>query len=175
MANGVELTARYADGDRLTIDANLFATDYAGFIVEQETGERCFDLPVLMFRASDARFWGFELAAEAKLASGDWGALRGDLLIDFVRAQDVREDRPLPRIPPYRIAAGLELRLPRLDARLELLHVGEQDRVAAFEQPTPGYELINANLSFRATDAITLELRQQFARHVCARAYLVSA
>jgi iron complex outermembrane receptor protein len=50
----------------------------------------------------------------------------------------------VPRIPPLRVLGGLEAQSDLLTGRLEVEHVWEQDRIAAFETSTDGYTLVNA-------------------------------
>jgi iron complex outermembrane receptor protein len=58
-------------------------------------------------------------------------------------------DEPLPRIPPFGLMGGIEARSERLDGRLEVRWVAEQDRVADLELPTDDYLLLNLRLAWR--------------------------
>jgi iron complex outermembrane receptor protein len=48
-----------------------------------------------------------------------------------------------------RLLAGLEAQSTKLDGRLEVEWVADQDRVAQFETRTDGHTLVNASLSWR--------------------------
>jgi iron complex outermembrane receptor protein len=55
----------------------------------------------------------------------------------------------LPRIPPRSLTLGLEASSNHLDARLEWIDMAEQNRTAAQETATDGYNLLNARLVYR--------------------------
>lgn len=69
-------------------------------------------------------------------------------MADYVRA-NVRHGDPLPRIPPFRLLGGLEAQSARLDGRLEVEWVADQDRVATFETETDGHTLVNASVAWK--------------------------
>ena len=69
-----------------------------------------------------------------------------DGVADYVRAT-IDTVGPAPRIPPFRLLAGVEAQSGIVDGRLEVEHVTGQDRVAAFETTTPGYTMVNASLA----------------------------
>jgi iron complex outermembrane receptor protein len=71
-----------------------------------------------------------------------------EVLGDWVHAQDLDADAPLPRTPPLRLGAGLVYRDPRWTARLDVQHAFEQDRAAEFELDTDAYTLLGAGLSY---------------------------
>ncbi len=67
----------------------------------------------------------------------------------------------LPRIPALRVLGGIELQGERLDLRGEVEWTDDQNRVAAFENPTEGFTLVNASLAwrpFKDRDRVTLML-----------------
>jgi iron complex outermembrane receptor protein len=159
-AVGVELTARRAWSDRLVLELNLFLTEYEGFIVERETGETRLGFPVFRFGATDARFSGGEIVVEAALASGTWGELRGDILLDAVRAQDTGLGEDLPRIPPARLITGLDWAgSGRFRGRAELIFAADQDRTGPLERSTPGYVFFNVSATIDLSPTVELQLR----------------
>ncbi len=151
---------------RLKTDAfNLSLTGYSNwfdnFIYSAATGAEEDDLPVFRYFQREARVYGFEAEASARLAQL-WGFnIVGDVTADMTRAKikDAGLDRNVPRIPPLRVLAGLEAQGESLDARVEVEWTDDQGRVAQFETPTDGFTLVNASLSWRPlADAQNLTL-----------------
>jgi iron complex outermembrane receptor protein len=62
-----------------------------------------------------------------------------------VKPQD--DGTNVPRIPPQRIGGGVWWRNDNWFARVGLLHAFAQNRVAAEETPTAGYNLLKAEIS----------------------------
>ncbi|QJE72065.1 TonB-dependent receptor [Aerophototrophica crusticola] len=144
---GGELTLKKAGGP-VTGAANLFYTDYKGFIFEDFTGEEEDGLPVAAFRGADARFWGFELEASVEAWRRDDLGLRLDGAVDYVKATNKDTDQPLPRIPPLSFRVGAELESAAWAVRAEVEWADRQDRAAAFETETKGYTVLNAGIDW---------------------------
>lgn len=145
---GVDLTFRKTAG-RVTGEVTLFNTRFDDFIYERATGDEEDGLPVFRFVQDDAEFQGAELEGVVQLLHGEPHHLDLELGADFVRAELRRTGEPLPRIPAERFRLGLHYRNDRLDAVVEGMRVGEQDRVAEGETPTEGYTMLNATLGYR--------------------------
>lgn len=129
--------------------ASLYYNRFDDFIFQAATGEEEDDLPVFQYFQRDATWWGFELGGGATVARfGEW-RLEVDGVADYVRATLEDDGGPLPRIPPLRLLGGVEAASSRLTVRGEVERVFEQDRVAEFENPTEGYTLVNAALTWR--------------------------
>ena len=79
---------------------------------------------------------------------GGWH-LNADAVADYVRATISNGGGPVPRIPPLRVLGALEAESASVDGRVEVEHVFDQDRVAAFETPTDGFTLVNASVTWR--------------------------
>lgn len=151
VATGGELTVRWAS-ERFYATANFFYTDYSDFITELPTGDVEEGLPVFQFLATDARFIGGEAEAGVRIFETErYGGLHADVQYDVVRARQTEgAENPLPRITPQRLRAGLDYHCgTMLEARAEVQHVFEQDRVAAFEEATDSYTLLNARVTLR--------------------------
>ena len=54
----------------------------------------------------------------------------------------------VPKMPPHRLGGGIYYRDVNWLARVNLLHAFAQHEFAAFDTPTPGYNLLNAELSY---------------------------
>ncbi|MCS6987859.1 MAG: TonB-dependent receptor [Sphingomonadaceae bacterium] len=146
-SNGLEATLR-GRGEGWRAELALFHTRFGRFIALEPTGEEEDELPVFAYRGKKARFTGLELDAEARLAGGGWGELRGGVLLDWVRAT-LEGGEPAPQIPPLRVLAYLKGERAHLSARVEVERVTRQDRVAQFEGPTDGWTMLNLALAWR--------------------------
>jgi iron complex outermembrane receptor protein len=126
----------------------VFASRFHDYIYQSFTGEEADELPVLQYFQDDARYWGFEASASAKLFQARGFQFVADAVADYVRAT-VENSGPAPRIPPMRLLTGLEAQSAKIDARVEAEFVAEQDRIAPLENPTDGFTLVNASLEWR--------------------------
>jgi len=66
---------------------------------------------------------------------------------DAVRAR-LQDGSQLPRIPPARAGLRLDATWNAWQGQVEWVQVARQSRVAAFEQPTPGYGMLNLGVSY---------------------------
>ena len=153
---GIEGTV-HAHGEGFSLDASVFYNDFTDFISESQVDPsvcqaaadpsgREVDLPCFQFAQGDARYYGFEVDASARLFEAGGYRVNADLIADYVRATIGRQG-PAPRIPPLRLLGGLEAQGDRASARVEVERVFEQDRIAAFETRTAGYTVVNASLN----------------------------
>lgn len=149
----------HAHADGFSLDASVYYNDFSNYIFEAQVAPavceaaaapsgRTVDLPCFQYQQADARYWGFEGQASARLARLGGFTLNADLLGDYVRAT-VKNTGPVPRIPPMRILGGLELQSDRLIARGEVERAFKQDRLAAFETATAGYTMVNASVAWK--------------------------
>lgn len=155
---GVEGTL-HVHGDGFSLDASVYYTWFSNYISENQVDAavceaaaapsgRTVDLPCFQYQQHDARYWGLEADASARLATIGGTTINADVLGDYVRATIV-DQGPVPRIPPMRVLGGIEAQSDRVTARAEVEHVFEQDRIAAFETTTPAYTMVNASVAFR--------------------------
>ena len=165
----LDLTLRKRVGF-VTGSATLFANRFAGFIFEQPTGllavehEGDFEfvppddeeaahggLPVFQFVQRDADFHGVELETIFHLHHTDRQQL--DLIVgaDVVRARNTTDDTHLPRITPARLKTGLAWTNGSWALGGEMQFVARQNRLAAGETPSLGYQLISAYATYRFT------------------------
>ena len=79
--------------------------------------------------------------------TGTNGVFGVDGQFDLTRAR-FADGTNVPRIPPTRIGAGVFWRNANFMARVSLLHAFAQNRIAANETPTAGYNLLNAELRY---------------------------
>lgn len=147
ISDGLEATLK-GSGDGYSFGLSAYHNWFRNFIYENPTGAVEDDLPVFQYSQADARLWGFEAEASARLAKFGETAINIDGLADYTRATIV--DRgPAPRIPPLRVLGGIEAQGRLVQVRGEIEHVTAQDRVAALETTTPAYTMVNASVSLR--------------------------
>ena len=149
----------HVHGDGYNFDASAYYTWFSNYISENQVDPsvcqaaadpsgREVDLPCFQFQQRDARYYGFEADASARIARLGTTAINADILGDYVRATLV-DQGPAPRIPPMRVLGGVEAQNDRFTARAEVEHVFRQDRITAFETETPGYTMVNASVAFK--------------------------
>ncbi|GAA0642503.1 TonB-dependent receptor [Brevundimonas lenta] len=148
--NTIEGSVHY-DSGRFRGDLHVYASRYDGFIDERDTGTEFIDdgeaFPVFQFVQTNADFHGFEAEAEYDLWSSGDRSLSIEGAADYVRAQT--DLGPAARIPPYSITGRLVWTSTPFDAKLELRHVGEQDRLADNELGTDSYTMLNLSGAWR--------------------------
>ena len=131
------------------LDAHAFIARYQDFIDLRSTGEvdEESELPIFVYRQTDARFHGFELEYAYAFARAPGREWRVEAAYDYVRGDT--DLGPAARIPPWSLTGRLVHDGEMIDASLEVRHVAEQDRVTEFELPTDAYTLVNARVSAR--------------------------
>ncbi|WP_419940300.1 TonB-dependent receptor [Candidatus Palauibacter sp.] len=136
--------------DRVRGSINVFSNSFDNFVYQRVSGAERSGLPELIWSQAGARFTGFETEMEFHLRHGAEPGYHVtlDALLDYVRAELSETGDPLPRIPPLRFGLGLNYETPRFRARLDARRTTAQERVAEFEDPTPGYTLVNARLHY---------------------------
>ncbi len=155
-ADTVELGFKRSRGD-FRFEVSAYHTRFRNFIFKNFTGVRCGDtfascgapdasFDQITYSQRDARFTGMEIQAEhdvARVWRGVWG-VEGQY--DFVHAT-FADGSFVPKIPPHRLGGGLYYRDDEWTAKVHLLHAFAQNRLGAFETATPGYNLLNAEIS----------------------------
>jgi iron complex outermembrane recepter protein len=106
-------------------------------------------LPEFRYSAVSARLRGFEAEGKFRIVERPY-TLDVEGKIDYVRADDLTNNEPLPRIAPLRMTAGVILGLGQWGARLELQNVAKQNRFARDDAlgATDGFTLINAAVTY---------------------------
>lgn len=156
---GVDVSVRKTAG-QLTGSIGGFYNRFIDYIALLPNGETNpeFDLPIFLFENIGASFVGME--AEATLNVLDWGAHRVDLTAkaDYVEAQNLTSNEPLPFIPPFRFGVGGEYTWDDFQAGLSVFRAISQYRVPEDEcssqfpsacLPTDGYTLLNAGAAYQ--------------------------
>jgi len=155
-AKTVNLTFRKAGGP-LEFEVGLFHQDVSDYIfarlVETET-ETGVPHHYLLYTASDASFTGIDGQVSYAFSPEVHVTVFGDYVGTDLTSEEVdvdldASDDNLPRIPPGRLGARLDLAGGPLSADIEYYHTFEQDKVALYETPTEGYGMLNATIAYR--------------------------
>jgi len=148
-AHHLDVGVRREVGD-LTWSVTAFATRYHDFIYLAETGEIDAEegLPVFVYTARAAKFEGLEAELFTPLATIESGEIDLRVFADVVRGE-LASGEPLPRLPPLRFGGRVQYHDERFLAGLEVTRYDGQTHVAAFEAPTSGYTLVNADFRWR--------------------------
>lgn len=158
-ANSLEASLRWRGG-RVHADGSVWVTDFSHYIYGELTGRTCSEegdcvdgdaeeLTELLYTQRGARFHGMEGHAEIELHEYALGDLHLNLMADMVRAKLDGGAGNVPRIPPWRIGAGLSWQGARFDASLFLRYSGEQNRTAESESSTSSFTNLDAEFAWR--------------------------
>jgi len=157
-AKSVEIGLRRADGP-FRFEATAYYTRFNNFIYRNLTGEKCdedfascgagggTELNQAIYSQRNATFKGAEFQAQWDIAPAAGGMVGLDGQYDIVQAT-FDDGSYVPRIPPQRLGGGVYFRSAEWFARVGLLHAFAQNRIAAVETPTDGYNLLKAELSY---------------------------
>lgn len=143
----LDLTLRKIGGTT-EFEVGLFYQDVDDFIFArllEEENESGIPARYLIYTAADSRFWGVDGQVSQRFMPGSRVTIFGD----YVNADLRRADDNLPRISPGRLGARYNYDAGPLSGEVEYYHTFAQDKVASYETRTPGYEMVNATLSYR--------------------------
>jgi iron complex outermembrane receptor protein len=157
-AKSIEVGLRRAAGP-LRFELTAYYTRFNGFIFRRLTGNTCdesacqlgpgLELNQAFYSQRDAVFRGGEFQSQldiGPLNGGIWGI---ENQFDVVRAT-FTDGSNVPRIPPVRVGGGLYWRDANWLMRVNLLHAFAQNDIAPIaETPTPGYNLLKAEVSYK--------------------------
>lgn len=163
-ANNLDLTFRKLDGP-WTWRLNLFGNYIENFIfganvdrngdgiadhVDEEgnlvAGTN--DILLVEYAQRDAVFYGAEFETTyALMRNTVYGELDGRLVADFVRGE-LTNGNKLPRMTPLRFGGGLDYRLAKWRADVDIRRVEKQDETAPLETDTAGYTLVNLGVGY---------------------------
>ena len=141
-----------------------FTSNFSNYISLQASGaDSAADGPIYNFQGVRARFMGLESNAKLRIVGGQQALLSNDaqhgavdleLRGDIVRADDLTNGRPMPRIAPMRLGADALWSKNAWGARFGLMHAGAQNRMPYYSNVTPvttaAHTMWNAGLNYRA-------------------------
>jgi len=135
-------------GGRFTGSLVVYADFFEDYIYQDNTGQEEDELPVRVWSQQDADFVGSELELRFDIGhfdSGHWWVFG---LFDYVSGE-LDDGLNVPLMPPMRIGGGIDWHLGGWQANLTWIHADDHTDVADYETPTPGYDLLNADISWR--------------------------
>lgn len=141
-AHSLELTLRKMAGE-LTFSVGAYRYAYDGYIYA-DTLDQHEDFRLIRYSQADARFTGVEADVTWKVRPD----LSFSVFGDKVKAELTGGGGDLPRIPAARLGVRADLWRGPVSADLEYVRVFNQDRIADFEDETPGYDMVNATLAY---------------------------
>ena len=146
-SRAVNLTFRKAGGP-IEFEIGTFYQDVNNYIfahlleTEFTTGKRH---DFLLYTTADAEFYGVDGQVSYRFDPRSSITVFGD----YVATNLTDDDDNLPRIPPGRLGARYEYGAGPVSADLEYYRTFEQDRVALYETPTDGYNMLNATIAYQ--------------------------
>ncbi len=135
--------------DRFSI--NGFVNQYDSHIALYNTGvasTQDAELMTYQYRSVRARFQGVEAQGSKRIKAGSAAWVLG-ARADLVRATNLDNQTPLPRIAPFRLGVTLDRHSGPWMAGWGLDHAMAQDAVPAGDRATPSSTLLNARLTYR--------------------------
>ena len=156
----LEGTIRWRSDTGFGIGANLFHTEFDGFIyltpgTVLEGGlpvSEIDELPVFLFSQQDASFTGGEIYsdfhAHDSVLGADW---HGKASVDFVSAE-LDGGGNVPLIPPMTLNASLDADWGLWKAGASITMAGDQDDPGAGELPTDGYTTLDLRTALSLAD-----------------------
>jgi iron complex outermembrane receptor protein len=140
-SDGLEAYVRI-ESERASLSLTGFWNDFDGYIALTPTGEERDDLPLYAYRQVPARFHGFEASGAIQALDWDDGGISLNASADYTRAT-IRNEGPVPLIPPLRLRGGAELRQGNLRIHGEIEWNDRQDRVGPGANPVESFTLVN--------------------------------
>lgn len=160
LGNGLDFGVRHSS-NRVRFEANGFLyriTDFIFLAPTDTDGDGVIDteddLIVAEYRQGPTRYTGMEARFDAQLHPAVWLNLGAD----YVNAELTSTNTPLPRIPPLRGRAGLEMRYKGLLLNPEVVVTNAQERLFTNETRTAGYTVFGLSGSYL--------IAQQHAAHI---------
>ncbi len=145
--DAINLTLRQTSGP-LKFEVGLFYQNVDDYVfarlIETETATGN-PHNFLIYTASKARFAGIDGQVSYQFTPQSRVTVFGD----YVDAKLKNENDNLPRIPPGRLGVRYDVAAGPLSGNVEYYHTFNQDKIASYETRTPGYDMLNATLSYR--------------------------
>lgn len=102
---------------------------------EEEEGHEHGEFPFVEFIGRDSVLMGLEAHADVRLTD----LITAETTFDWVKGDLADTNEPLPRIPPFRLTAGLRFQRNAFQFGGSVTAVSDQTRVYGEETPTDGY------------------------------------
>ena len=142
-SHNIDLTLRKHSG-ATTFSASVFHNRVKNYIYAN-TLDRYEDFRLIEYTQRDAEFTGVEGELRHQFTPVFSAAVFGD----YVRGKLTGGDGNLPRIPAARAGLRGNFKWQQWSAGVEYARVFSQKDIAAYENSTPGYNLVNAVVAYR--------------------------
>jgi iron complex outermembrane receptor protein len=163
-SNSLEATLR-TKASGIELETSAWVARFDNFIYGRLTGRTCDDdgvcavnglgeLRELVYEPHDAWFRGLEAKATVPVVQSSSGALKWDVLGDYVRATLTNNAGNVPRIAPYRIGSGLNWESNTFDTGVRVTYTGAQKKVGSGDTPTDGFTSLDAHIAWRPLSAV---------------------
>lgn len=129
-ALGFDLSARWR-GRRTSGEVTYFFNHIKDFIFREFTGLVEEDLPETFFTAGTGRLQGIESHVDVALTE----LVSAEAGLDYVRGTLTSIGHPMPRIPPLRGRIGVRVQRNALQAGVDAVFTGAQDRIFSLDGP----------------------------------------
>jgi iron complex outermembrane recepter protein len=172
LGNNIDASIRH-QSNRLQGEFDVFYARLQDFVFLAPTGEvdENSGFPIANYSQENARFTGYEASLNVSVTKSVWLKFGSD----YVNAQLIDTDTPVPRIPPLRNRVGIEWHRSGLSVEPEFIVVSKQDRVFTNETETPGYHVFNfrgayswntAHYTHTITAALTNATNEFYINHI---------
>ena len=155
-SHNIDLTLRKTSGDT-TFSLSGFHNRVNNYIFAN-TLDRFEDFRLIEYAQQDAEFTGIEGEIKHRLTPN----LNVGVFGDYVRGRLTGGNGNLPRIPAARLGVRADMRWQQWTSGVEFARVMRQTEIADYESRTPGYNQLNAIVSYRTRlgeSAYTIYLR----------------
>lgn len=142
-SHNIDLTLRKHSGDT-TFSASVFHNRVKNYIYAN-TLDRFEDFRLIEYTQQDAEFTGVEGELRHQFTPIFSAAVFGD----YVRGKLTGGDGNLPRIPAGRAGVRGNFKWQQWSGGVEYARVFAQKDIAAYEDTTPGYNMVNAVVAYR--------------------------
>lgn len=142
-SHNIDLTLRKHSGDT-TFSASVFHNRVKNYIYAN-TLDRFEDFRLIEYTQQDAEFTGVEGELRHQFTPVFSAAVFGD----YVRGKLTGGDGNLPRIPAGRAGVRGNVKWQQWSGGVEYARVFAQKDIAAYEDTTPGYNMVNAVVAYR--------------------------
>ncbi|HZF31524.1 MAG TPA: TonB-dependent receptor [Gammaproteobacteria bacterium] len=144
---------------KTTWGVTAFYTDFANFTFPEATGENDEEsgLPIFVYIQRAADFHGLEAELSRAVAEVGPGEIDVRVFTDYTVGR-LAGGEHVPRMPPLRYGARVQYHTARLLTGLEATRYDEQNKLGAFETPTDGYTMVNADFGWAVTKNHALHL-----------------
>ncbi len=133
--------------DATRVSFTVFYNDFKDYIALANSGQVAAEIAVLNYLQDDAEFYGGELDARLVLATFSSGVLELDIGADAVRGE-LDQLGDVPRLPPYRVSAGLNWTSDNFLLYARRLYAAEQNNPGANEANTASYTRWDAGADY---------------------------